>query len=545
MDNRIADIRCPVCGGPAQFDIVRQQYLCRYCGGQVGIDEALQQKHGFREMQQKKINDSLKSYDLMQASCPSCGANLVFEENEAMATCAFCGSALVRKKYLHDERLPECVVPFRVTESEAKELLSQWCAENRNRREAGKLEELIPELKGFYLPYEMIRGPVHMRVARIDRGSRYDCEGFVSDEFVNRSEQLDNLLLDGMEPFDIGQLQEFDPAFIAGHRVKISDITDSEMEKRAESETAQTYAPSLAKVMQTRELETDADLSSAVRLPALLPVYYVSKDGMMAVVNGQTGKVSVRALRDSHYYFLPWWFKAILATLAFSAVLFFSMRLFGADSSSALFITGLTAIIFIIVTLCLYSDTIRNKFSVVSGRKVFTSEGKTFRREHGLLVLDDSILERKVEEPVFFRKIKDAWKPVVLRFATPGRILKMVSLTLTALFLPVILALLINGFDFEKLTLGGSAVWFCIAVPTVPIYLLKFGIVELYDRPLVYEKKENGKLKRYRERSSFRITKKEIGEFLRVVFVPPASLAFWFGLACFLTMVYLTAFGFD
>lgn len=35
----------------------------------------------------------------------------------------------------------------------------------------------------------------------------------------------------------------------------------------------------------------------------------------MAAVNGRTGKVSVRAIKDSYYYILPWWVKAILATI--------------------------------------------------------------------------------------------------------------------------------------------------------------------------------------------------------------------------------------
>ena len=57
----------------------------------------------------------------------------------------------------------------------------------------------------------------------------------------------------------------------------------------------------------------------------------------------------------------------------------------------------------------------------------------------------------------------------------------MILLSIVALFLPVIIALFLTGFDFQKINLGGSAVWFCIAVPVVPIYLLKFGIVELHD----------------------------------------------------------------
>ena len=112
-------------------------------------------------------------------------------------------------------------------------------------------------------------------------------------------------------------------------------------------------------------------------------------------------------------------------------------------------------------------------------------------------------------------------------------------------FLPVIIALLLNGFDFQRLELGGSAVWFCIAVPIVPVYLIKFGIVELYEKPLIYILKENGRKKRYRKKSSFKIDWDIVKMVLRACFVPPASLAVWFGIICFCTICYLTAFGFD
>lgn len=545
MSRKITEIYCPNCGAPAKFDIVRQMYVCGYCGGQVGIKEALQEKQGFRAIHREKMNDSFKSYRLMQANCSGCGATLVFEENEALTNCAFCGRSLVRTEYLSANNMPETVIPFRVTESEAKELLAKWCDENRGKAESRKLRPLVPELKGFYLPYELVRGPVGMTVSRMDRGSRYDCEGFINDEFVNRSSQLDNLLLDGMEPFDLDEITEFDFAYVAGQRVKISDISDKELEDRVKQETAQTYIPSLSKTMESKALDVYTDVTSAFRLPTLLPVYYISKGDVVAAVNGQTGKVSVRALKDSHFYFLPWWFKAILSTLAFSIVLFLAMVAFGADKGSASLITGVTALVFIIVTLCYYSDTSRNAFSVVSGRKIFTSGENTFRRENGKLVLSDEILQRKVMEPVFMRKLKDTWTPVILKFTTPGRVAKIAVYCLVALFLPVILALLINGFNFKQLELGGSAVWFCIAVPTVPIYLLKFGIEELYERPLIYTVDENGRKRRYREFRKIKIDKGIVKDILRAAFIPPASLAVWFGIICFFVMVYLTAFGFD
>ena len=542
--NRITDIHCPNCGGPASFDIVRQEYRCGYCGGTVEIGEALRQKQGFRELQAGRLRESVKNFRLFQANCSGCGAEILFEEGEAMSNCPFCGRSLVRTDYLDAADMPESVIPFALTQRDAEAALRDWCGRNRRKREASELSGIVNELRGFYLPYEMIRGPVHMQVSRMDGFRKYRCEGFIRDEFVNRSSQLDNLLLDGMEPFDTEKLEEFDFAYVAGQRVKTADIPQADVASRAKAETETAYAPFVRKVLESRAVDVDADVSSAVRLPVLLPVYYICKGDLMAAVNGQTGKVSVRALRESHYYFLPWWLKAVFSTIAFTLICFFMFRAFGMETAQSAFISALLSAFFIIVTLCLYSDTARNDFAVESGREIYTSGEKTLVRERGQLVPRDSILMRKTEEPVFFEKLDGTEQPVVLRFTSPARVIRMALLCIVALFLPVIVALFINGFDFQRLSLGGSAVWFCIAVPVVPIYLLKFGIVELHDNPWTYTIKENGKLRRYRKKLNFHVTWDGIRAVLRVMFVPPASLAFWFGVISFIVMVYLTA-GFE
>ena len=542
---KITDIHCPNCGAPAKYDILQQKYLCAYCGGSVGIREAVQEKQGFRKMRGEKLKTSVREFQLVKASCSGCGAVVVFEEGEALSNCAFCGRSLVRGDYLDTEGLPEFVIPFVLTEAEAQDRLLAWCKANKSKPEAKHLTGVVRELKGFYLPYELVRGPVGMIVSRMDGGGRFDCDGFINDEFVNRSKQLDNLLLDGMEPFDIDGLTEFEFAYIAGQRVKISDISDKDLELRVKEEAGATYTPAVRKTLETKAVEVRADVAGAVRLPVLLPVYYISKGNMMAAVNGQTGKVSVRAEKDSHYYFLPWWLKAILATLIVSAVVCGALCLFGMNPGGSLMIAGMLGLILLVVTLCLYSDTPHNHFSVEAGREIYTSDGKNFHREQGKLVQDDEILERKVVPPVFFETIDGKVQPVILRFTTPGRILKLAVLCLIALFLPVILALFINGFDFGRLELGGSAAWFCIMVPVVPVYLLKFGIVELYENPWIYTVSENGRKKRYKKKTGFRIDKDLIIMILRGLFIPPVCLAVWFGIACFFTMVYLTAFGFD
>ena len=139
MENRITDIHCLQCGAPAAFDIVKQRYLCSYCGGTVEISEAKQEKQGFRDLQREKLRNSVKKFRLNRTSCSGCGAEVVFEENEALSDCAFCGRSLVRTQYLNLKNMPESVVPFGITEKEARERLEDWCRKNRRKREAKSL----------------------------------------------------------------------------------------------------------------------------------------------------------------------------------------------------------------------------------------------------------------------------------------------------------------------------------------------------------------------------------------------------------------------
>ncbi len=67
--------------------------------------------------------------------------------------------------------------------------------------------------------------------------------------------------------------------------------------------------------------------------------------------------------------------------------------------------------------------------------------------------------------------------------------------------------------------------------------------MELYEHPWVYYRTDAGRMKRFRDKSSFKIDKHMAGAVLRALIVPPVSLAVWFGIASFLVMCYLTAGG--
>lgn len=413
------------------------------------------------------------------------------------------------------------------------------------KKEAKNLEKKINLLKGFYLPYEFVKGPVKSKVSRMDAYSSYNCGGYVDNVFINCSKQLDNMLLDGMEPFELDELQAFDFSYVAGHRVKVGDIDKNVLVERVEQEVSNDYASVVRKTLETKAIEVNTDTSSVFRMPVLLPVYYICSGNEMAAVNGQTGKVSVRSIKRQTHYFIPWWLKAIIATILTSSILFGALIYFDWDVDSSLEITGMFSVVMLIVMLVAYSNTVKNKFKVKGERKIFTSSGGPFRRINGKLIKDKKEIKKNVVPPVFFLELDGKPQAVKLRFSPPLRILRIILLALIILFLPVIIALFLNGFDFERLELGGSAVWFCIVVIIVPVFLIKRYRIELYENPWIYIIKENGKEKRYRTKSKITITKEDARSIGRLFYVPWGCLATWAIIIIFCMMCYLTAFGFD
>ena len=85
-----------------------------------------------------------------------------------------------------------------------------------------------------------------------------------------------------------------------------------------------------------------------------------------------------------------------------------------------------------------------------------------------------------------------------LKFTTPLRLLYMILIPAAVVFLPLLLGFLFNGFSFRGLTVGGAAVWLCLAVPLAPVFMVKFGRLELYEHPVIRYEADDGRRRRYR-----------------------------------------------
>ena len=189
-------------------------------------------------------------------------------------------------------------------------------------------------------------------------------------------------------------MQPFDFSYVAGHRVKVGDIDKKHLVLRVDDEVSNDYAPVVQKTLETKAVDITTNTESVLRMPVLLPVYYICSGNDMAAVNGQTGKVSVRSEKKHKYYFIPWWFKALTTTILASATLYAALRYFNWNAADSLEITAMFGLVMLVVMFAIYSDTVKNKFKVKGEYKIFTSSGGPFRRVNGELVKDKKRLRK-------------------------------------------------------------------------------------------------------------------------------------------------------
>lgn len=481
-------VYCTGCGAPVEFDILHQNYHCSSCGAGMAIDKPLQEKRSWRQARQEEFLKHMDAMNMVVYVCPGCGAKVAVETKEAMATCPFCSTQMVRREFLTSDVFPEMVIPFYITKEEAVGFLKKWCEENRTKKESAVIKKNIKDLMGFYLPYQLVKGPITCSVARANTDRVYHCGGYVDEIAINTSKQLNNLVLDGLEPFDWSAVEDFAFAYLAGQRVKLQDIKVEELNKRIDKEVQKSYLPIVEKAMETQGVTMEADAGKLLVMPALLPVYVLLVDKFTAVVNGQTGRVAVGTLdieKDWSYLREP-----TIITLATALGLYaFTQYWGGVVQAMWLEITGMGTILVGILAFAALTDRRGAKIT----KPVFSGSVQKLTRKQNRLVPEE-FPERIPMVPVFFEKIKDVIIPVKIRFYSAVRLIQWILAAIILVALPVILGYIFTGFDSKKLAYYGAAPWWAFVTLAIPMFFLRFGRVVVYDYPIFKKIHEDGTL---------------------------------------------------
>lgn len=347
------------------------------------------------------------------------------------------------------------------------------------------------KFKGCYLPYQLVRGPVHGTISRDGNSRKYQCDGYLEGTAVNTSSQLDNLVLNEVEPFDWSAARPFTYGYIAGHKVKLNDISEAQTEKRILAEAAQDFRPEVERVMQTSGVGIQLTSGSLMELSVLLPVYFIKSGKLTAVMNGQTGRIAVSKEREKKSY--PWMIEPLLYTILATLLLSIPWHL----QIEEIF---LVAFVFAAIFFSIMGD---GRKSLIH-RITMQSENSKAKRENGELKIEEGkgILKNPCDNtPVFYEKNNQGrCVPVKIRFYSLRRWFSILTNTFVTVFLPAILAAFVRWVYMEpgEAFMDGyrmqyGAAWYVLAGMIAVMYLAKGVRRDVYEHPILYEILPNGK----------------------------------------------------
>jgi hypothetical protein len=326
----LAKFACPACGGEAVWNPGRQKLVCPFCGTESPAPADVE--GGAREHDLRAALATLDPKDAgwatakRQVRCQSCRAISVLDPSRQAQNCEFCGSAqLVPYDETAPAFRPESVLPFRVTEGDARDRIRAWFGKVWFAPNALKRRALTDTVRGVYLPYWTFDAKVEadwtadaghyfyttesyydhgqLRTRQVRQVRWEPAAGHVShffdDDLVCASIGVHPGLVRAIEPFPTGELKAYDPGFVAGWVVERYQIDLKAAAERARAAmSAQLEAMCGARVPGDtyRNLAVRADWSGQTYKHILAPVWLLTYDygrrSFQCAINGVTGTIA-------------------------------------------------------------------------------------------------------------------------------------------------------------------------------------------------------------------------------------------------------------
>ena len=343
-DERSATARskyhCPACGAEATWNPGKHALICAYCGTEspadleVRGDETVVVEHDLA-VALRSIPDTARGWDARKTSvkCQSCHAISVFDPDKVGKQCEFCGAAaLIPYEDVKDAFRPESLLPLRIAEPKAREMIRawygrQWLAPNNLKKRA-----LTDTAHAVYLPYWTFDAQVYAQWTA-DSGEYYytgsgknrkrqvrwrpvsgDINHFFDDELVCASTGIQSGLLRKLEPFPTGELIPYDPGYLAGwtvERYQIDLVAAAQHSWQMMNEKLRQMCASKIPGDTYRNLQVHPTFSGQTFKHILAPIwlltYVYGAKSYQVAINGVTGQMA-----GTH----PWsWVKIMLLVI--------------------------------------------------------------------------------------------------------------------------------------------------------------------------------------------------------------------------------------
>jgi DNA-directed RNA polymerase subunit RPC12/RpoP len=347
---------CEACGADLRFAPGATGLVCDHCGHRQEVSPAGQER--LAALVELDLSDAIGNRlpaeameDTRVLSCPNCGAQVEFDAAVHSKECPFCATPVVTDTGTHRHFKPQGLVPFALSEDQARAAMATWLRKLWFAPNALKAYARAGRrMQGIYTPFWTFDAMTRSRY-RGQRGDHYyetrtrtvtengksvtkqeqvrktrwtpvsgRTERHFDDVTVLASASLPREHVEGLSSWDLSALQPYRPDFLAGFRAEGYTVDLPEGHGRARDKMARIIEADVRRAIGGDEqrvdhVETDHsdETFKHILLPIWLAAYKFRGRTFRFVVNGQTGEV--RGER-------PWsWIKITMAVLAAALVI--------------------------------------------------------------------------------------------------------------------------------------------------------------------------------------------------------------------------------
>ncbi len=322
---------CDTCGSDMRFDPGQDRLVCDHCGNTRAIEngpwsrsEAVQEQDLVGALRAGK--GTVEMEETRISTCPNCGARTEFDPDVHAKECPFCATPVVSDTGLSRQIKPAAVLPFMLTEGEARKELTRWMG-SLWFAPSGLMEYARKgrRMTGVYTPcwtfdadtassYRGQRGTVyHERMTVVRNGKRQtvnvpkirwkNVQGrvarFFDDVLVLASSALPERFRRTMVHWDLTRLEPYQPEYLAGFRAEAYTIElEPAFHEAREIMDRQILRDIKFDIGGDRQRVDDVDTKLSdmtfkhILVPIWIAAYKFRGRSFRFVVNGQTGQVS-------------------------------------------------------------------------------------------------------------------------------------------------------------------------------------------------------------------------------------------------------------
>ncbi len=348
--NEVFHMPCPSCGGQIAYSAEAKTLLCPYCNHQEELEQASD------KVVEKSLHNAVAEAGSFSPEaigkrvfhCNNCGSNVMVEHNKVRINCGFCGSENVNEEaFNHNYISPVGVLPFSIPAREAEVAFKRWIKEGWFHPNKLKKLASLENLHGIYIPfwtydaqtnnqYQGEAGYHKTRTRMINVNGKMVAQTYVvtewfwrngsfqhffDDVLVVASHGLSQKRLQGVYPFRLDEVLNFDARYLLGWEAEVYDMevdAGYSVANKIMDERLLSMAKGKIGGQAQRNVRVNSRKHSQTFKHILLPIWLCSYEyrgkRFQFAINGQTGKVSGEKPLS--------WIKITLAFLVAALILF-------------------------------------------------------------------------------------------------------------------------------------------------------------------------------------------------------------------------------